>query len=118
MMIEKKKEISLFYISVYVPFKEGLALKDSVDDSNLFKNSEFLLLLSRAKYKNVDKTCTNHLLIGFNEIYESCQSECESYKYILRRFSNCLSKVFSNDKSNKLTEKKKNDVKRRRASYK
>ena len=31
---------SLFYISVYVVFKEGLALKDNVDDSNLFKNSK------------------------------------------------------------------------------
>ena len=31
---------SLFYISVYVLFKEGLALKDNVDDSNLFKNSK------------------------------------------------------------------------------
>ena len=99
------QESSLFYISLYVAFKEGLALKGVVDDSNLFKNSEFLLLLSRVKFKNVEKTCINHLLT-------------ESYKCIVRRFSNCFSKVFSNDKSNKLTEKKKNDVKRRRFSYK
>ena len=37
---------SIFYISGYVAFKEGLALKD---DSNIFKISEFLFLLSRAK---------------------------------------------------------------------
>ena len=80
---------SLFYISAYVAFKGGLALKDAVDDSNFFKNSEFLLLLLREKllyppvelfelccilfcyYKNVKKTCMNQLLIGFNEICES-----------------------------------------------
>ena len=88
-------------------FKEALALKDAAGDSHLFKNSEFLLLLSQVKYKNAEKTCTNHLLIGFTKIYESCQLEYESYKCTLRPFSNCFSKVFSNDKSNKLTEKKK-----------
>lgn len=31
----------------------------------------------------------------------------ESDKSILKRFSNCFSKAISNDKSNKLTEKKK-----------
>ena len=93
-----------------------------------------LLLLSRGKlsyppaelfelccilfcyYKNVEKTCINHLLTGFNEIYESRQLEYASYKSILRQLSNCFSKAFSNDKSNKLTEKKKNDVNRRRVS--
>ena len=44
--------------------------------------------------------------------------EYKSYKCTLRRFSNCFLKVFSNDKSNQLTEKKKNHVKRRRVSYK
>ena len=99
-------ESSLFYISRYVSLKEGPTLKDAIDDSNVFKNSEFLLLLSRVKHKSVEKTCVNHLLIGFNKILESCQLEYESYKCILRRFPNCFSKVFSNGKSNKLTKKK------------
>ena len=99
-------ESSLFYISRYVLLKEDLELKDFIDDSNLFKNSGFLLLLSRVKHKSVEKTCINHLLIGFNKILESCQLEYESYKCILRRFPNCFSKVFSNGKSNKLTKKK------------
>ena len=101
-----------------ISIKEGLSLKDAIDDSNLFKNLELFLILSLVKYKTVEKTCINHLLFGFNEIYESCQLEYESYKCILRRFSNCLPKAFSNGKSNKLTEKKKDDVKRRRFSYK
>ena len=111
------EESSLFNIA-YVTLKEGLTLKDAVDDSNPFKNPEFLLLLSRVKYKNVKKTCINHLLIGFNKIYESCKLEYESCKFIFRRFSNCFSEVFSNDKSNKLTERKKKGVKRSRVSYK
>ena len=99
---------------------------------DLFKNSELLLLLSREKllhppaelfcyYKNVKKTCINHLLIYFYwdliEIYESFLLEYKSCKSILWRFSNCSSKVFSNGESNKLTEMKKNDVKRRCVSY-
>ena len=43
------EESSLFYISRYVSFKEGLALKGAVDNLNFFENSEFLLLLSRGK---------------------------------------------------------------------
>ena len=43
------EESSLFYISRYLSFKEGLALKDAVDDLNFLKNSEFLLLQSRGK---------------------------------------------------------------------
>ena len=50
-------------------------------------------------------------LLVFNEIYESCQLEYESHESILRWFSNYFSKVFSNDESNKLTEKKKNEIK-------
>ena len=38
-------ESILFYISGNVAFKEGLALKDVIDDSDLYENSEFLLLL-------------------------------------------------------------------------
>ena len=121
--LSNKEESSLFYISRYAAFKGS---------SNLFKNSEFLLSLSRGKlsYSPAElfevccilfcyyKTCINHLLIDFDEIYESCQLEYDSYKSILRRFSSCFSKAFSNGKSNKLTEKKKNDVTRRRVSYK
>ena len=62
------EESSLFYISGYVAFKEGLALKDAVDDSNHFKNSELLLLLSQVKYKNVEKTRINHLIIGLTNM--------------------------------------------------
>ena len=58
------EESSLFYISGYAAFKEGPALKDAVDDSNTFKDSEFLLLLSRVKYKNAEKTCISRLRIG------------------------------------------------------
>ena len=58
------EQSSLFYISGYAAFKEGPALKDAADDSNIFKDSEFLLLLSRVKYKNVEKTCISHLGIG------------------------------------------------------
>ena len=130
------EEGSLFYISGYVAFKEGVALADDIQSSYQFKNSEFLLLLSRGKlsypppelfelccvlfsyYKNVEKTCINHLLIGFNEIYESCQLNYESNNTMLRRFLNCFSKAFSNDESNKLKVNSKNDVKRRRVSYK
>ena len=39
------EESILFYISGNVAFKEGLALKDVIDDSDLYENSEFLLLL-------------------------------------------------------------------------
>ena len=58
------EQSSLFYISGYAAFKEGPALKDAVDDSNIFKDSESLLLLSRVKHKNVEKTCISHLRIG------------------------------------------------------
>ena len=43
-------ESILFYISGNVAFKEGLALKDVIDDSDLYENSEFLLLLWWVKY--------------------------------------------------------------------
>ena len=83
------EESSLFYISVYVVFKEGLALKDAVDDSNLFKNSKksfvitvtgessylpaelleicFILL---CYYKNVEKTCTK--IVSCQLFYLAC----------------------------------------------
>ena len=69
-------------------------------------------------FLKIQKTCINHLLIGFNEIYESCKLEYESHKFIFRRFSNCFSEVFSNDKSNILTERKEKGVKRSRVGYK
>ena len=65
--------------------------------ADLFKNSELLLLLSREKllhppaelfcyYKNVKKTCINHLLINFYwdliEIYESFLLEYKSCKKV------------------------------------
>ena len=65
--------------------------------AELFKNSELLLLLSREKllhppaelfcyYKNVKKTCINHLLINFYwdliEIYESFLLEYKSCKKV------------------------------------
>ena len=86
------EESSLFHISRYIAFK-GLALKDTFYDLSLFKNSEFLFLLSWGKnfyssaelselyclccrllcdYKNVEKTCINYLL-SFNEASENCQ---------------------------------------------
>ena len=86
------EEYSLFYLSEYVAFKEGLAFKDSVDDSNVSKNSEYvrifrifrifrLLLQSKLSYPPAqlfELCCINHLLIALNEIYESCQFEYES----------------------------------------
>ena len=126
------EESSLFFISGYVAFKEGLALQ--VDDPTLFQNSEILSLLSRGKlsyppaelfelgcilfcyYKNVKKTCIKHVLIAFNEIYECCQLEYKSHSSILRRFLNCFSKAFSNDECDKLKVER-NNVKRKRLSF-
>ena len=67
-----------------ISIKEGVSLKDAIDDSNLFKNLKLFLILPLVKYKTVEKFYINHLLFGFNEIYESCQLEYSWIKTFLK----------------------------------
>ena len=43
----------------------------------------------------MDKSCVNHLLQAFHEIYESSQLQDLDQKKILKRFVNSFSKTFA-----------------------
>ena len=91
-----------------------------------FLVSEFADLLSRVKfshssleiielscavyYKSVDKSCVNHLLQAFHEIYESSQLQDLDQKKILKRFVNCFSKTCVFPESEELKMKQKNSI--------
>ena len=83
------EESSLFYISRYLSFKEGLALKDAVDDLNFLKNSEFLLLQSRGKLSYppaefFDLCCI--LFCYYKNVNESIINESIIYLLVLTKF--------------------------------
>ena len=111
------------YISGYFAFKENIAAIESVDAKKAFQALNFLLSggkfshsslqifkLSCTVYychKNVGKSCVNHLLQGFHEIYESSQFQDLDQKKILKRFLNCFSKTYVFPESEELKMKQK-----------
>ena len=126
---------SLYYIAGYVAAKENLSVSDESD--NQHPNSEFTTLLSRGKlshlpvkpfdltcvlytyYKKVTKSCIQHLLIAFQQIYESRHLEYEAENRILRGLINCFSKAFSKQQCDSIRAKTEqaNAIKRRRVHY-
>ena len=123
---------SLFYIAGYVAQKHDLKSNEVVEeDISKSSFSEYTALVSRGKltfptdelfdltcvlycyYKNVEKSCIEHVLLGFREIYEICCLNYDSGEKILRRLINCFSKAFVLDSSDE-SKNKKNQIKRRR----
>ena len=123
---------SMYYIAGYIASKENLSVSNESD--NQHPNSEFTTLLSRGKlshppvklfdltcvlytyYKKVIKSCIQHLLIAFQQIYQSCHLQYEAENRILRRLINCLSKAFSKQQCDSIRAKtgQANAIKRRK----
>ena len=83
-LLTETEKSSLYYIAGYVAKKEDLCAANGTDgESNLHSHSEFTPLVSRGKlshptaelfnlacvlycyYKNVNKECTEHLMVAF-----------------------------------------------------
>ena len=114
------------YISGYFASKENIAAIESVDAKKGFQALNLLLshgnfhihLLKFLNYhvlfiiitKNMDKSCVNHLLQAFHEIYESSQLQDLDQKKILKRFVNSFSKTFVFPEPDELKMKQKKTV--------
>ena len=125
-LLSETEESTFYYISGYFAFKENIAAIELVDTKKAFQALN--LLLSRGKfshssleifqlscavyycYKKVDKSCVNHLLQAFHEIYESSQLQDLDQKKILKRFVNCFSKTYVFPESEELKMKQKNSI--------
>ena len=125
---------SLYYISGYVAFKEGIPTSEECELS--LPNSEFTKLVSRGKlthppeelfdlsmylyayHKNVNKLCANKLIKGFSKVYEVCGCDYDNQTSILRRFINTFSNGFRKQQSDiiKQEQSKRSTIKRKRVS--
>lgn len=138
--LSETEKASLFYISGYVAFKEGI-LPESEDNVEMLKESEFTTMLSRGKlrlppkklyhlcsclfsyFKSVsDTSCTTRLLIAFEQIFETTFCEFQNKRSILRRFANTFQKGYVKSKSDEIIREKKqkqkeNDVKAKRLRF-
>ena len=114
---------TLYYISGYVTHKEGLLPSESVLPE-CTKESEFTNLVSRGQlshpsadlyhlsqylfsyYKNIPvKSCTNRLIVAFQEISEVSASY-EYDKSVFRRFANCFSKGYAVQSTDEIKRQK------------
>ena len=65
----------------------------------------------------MDKSCVNHLLQAFHEIYESSQLQDLDQKKILKRFVNSFSKTFAFPEPEELKMKQKKNSIRCKCAY-
>ena len=133
--LSEVEKSNLYYIAGYVAHKENIHDDELGIEIQKHTASEFTSMVSwgiplshptpdlfnltcvlYSYYKNVNKECIEHLMVGFQQIYESCFLEFTSERKILRRLINTFSKAFSNKESDGLRAEKQK-VKRRRLHY-
>ena len=132
------EKATLYYISGYVTFKEGMS-PGLLENDNHKDVSEFTKLVSRGKlsapnenvfeislffytyFKSLkEKICSNRIVKAFNNICEVSYVSFENREKIFRRFVNCFMKGFSKQQSDKIVKTNKSDtttVKKRRLRY-
>ena len=115
---------TLYYISGYVSFKEGMGIL-SQQFHEVPTEGEFLELVSRGKLSHPPedlydlslyyyayfksrnpKCCGKVFLEAYNEIYSATDYEFENIASINRRFLNCFFKAFVKKESSKIKQKK------------
>ena len=113
--IYPSRSMTLPKSSTHIPNFRPFCLEENSPPSDLFASSCVLFTY----YKKVCWSYDKHLMVAFQQIYESCHLEHDEESRILRRFVNNFTKALSNQQSDDIRSPEiSNSIKHKRLNYK